>query len=116
MKRATTPNHIFVLPVESDSVQKFLLTYAQNGKIILEKSEKDMTVLGREWSVVLSQDETKLFKSDYANAQVRVLMNDGKALASDVFRIYVGLVLNDEELVSTRESALNLKNRMRCFR
>lgn len=101
MKRATTPSHVFVLPVEADTVNKFLLTYAQNGKIILEKNAEDMAVSGREWSVVLTQEETRLFKADYANAQVRVLMNDGRSLASDIFRIYVGSVLNDEELVST---------------
>lgn len=96
MKRASTPKHYFRLPIDASLVSKFLLTYSQNGKIVLEKTEENMTVEDGIWSVQLTQEETNLFKADYANAQVRILTTDGVCLPSQIFRLNVGPVLNDE--------------------
>ena len=57
MRRATTPRHEFTLPIDSTMIFKFLLTYTQDNKIILEKTESDMTVNGNVWSVELTQEE-----------------------------------------------------------
>lgn len=99
MRRATTPLHEFTLPFDSSTVFRFLLTYTQSDKVILEKTENDMTVNGNVWSVELTQEEANLFSEGYASAQIRVLTMGGEALASNPMQIYVGKVYNDEVLV-----------------
>lgn len=100
MRRASTPTHEFELPFDSSMVLRFLLTYKQGNRIILEKRESDMTVDGNIWSIKLTQEETNLFSDKtYAYAQIRVLTPGGDLLPSDIFRVYVGEVLNDEVLV-----------------
>lgn len=98
MRRLTTPTHTFTLPINADLVDKFLLTYTQDGKIILEKNRDDMSVNGNVWSVKLTQEETKLFAEDVARAQIRILTTGGDALASDKMRFYVDGVFNEEVL------------------
>ena len=99
MKRATTPTHRFTLPVDASLIRRFLLTYTQNGKVVLEKRETDMAVEGNEWRIKLTQEEANLFdSSSLAHAQIRILTTGGDAMASQEYAIYVGRVLNDEVL------------------
>lgn len=99
MKRATTPTHEFTLPIEASLIRRFLLTYTQNGEIILEKRETDMAVNGNVWSVKLTQEEANLFTGGViARAQIRILTTGGDAMASGEYQIYVGPVFNDEVL------------------
>lgn len=99
MRRATTPTHEFTLPFDAAMVSRFLLTYKQGDKIILEKREADMSVEGNTWSYTLTQEETNLFATtDAAQAQIRVLTPSGNALASEVMAVVVDPVLNDEVL------------------
>lgn len=99
MIRATTPTHSFTLPFDASMVSKFLLSYSQRGKIVLEKTEENMTKSGNVWSVKLTQEETKKFMPDLdVTMQIRVLTTDGDAIASDAIRVKVKQVLNDEVL------------------
>lgn len=99
MRRATTPKHEFALPIDSELILRFLLTYSQHDKVVLEKTEKDMTKNGKVWSIELTQDETNQFSEGYAYAQIRILTTGGDALASNVIQIHIGKVFNDEVLV-----------------
>ncbi len=96
MKRATTPRHTFSIPIDPNTVAQILFTYAQNGDIILEKTGADAVNEGGAWTITLTQEETNLFQPDYADVQVRVLTVEGKAMASEIMRLNVGAVLNDE--------------------
>jgi uncharacterized protein YuzE len=98
LRRLTTPTHTFALPFDASAVDKFLLTYAQDEAIVLEKTEVDMDVNGHVWGVKLTQEETKLFKPGTAFAQIRVLMVGGDALASEPMRLWVDHVFNEEVL------------------
>ncbi len=99
MRRATTPTHTFTLPFDASMVSRFLLTYKQGAKIVLEKTEEDMTVDGNTWSVKLTQNETNRFTSaSDVVVQVRVLTPAGDALVSDPMELRVRDVLNDEVL------------------
>lgn len=111
MFRATTPKHTFIFDVDPDATFKeILVTYAQNGQVILNKRKEDMTfssgtdVDGNEiWMAVvqLTQTETNLFKTKNGpkvSVQLRVLTTDDEAFAFDKMTVSLQDVLNDEVL------------------
>ena len=112
MIRATTPTHSFIFSVDPEQFVKILVTYAQKDRIILEKTEEDMTFVkgqlcdgSERWvaSYRLSQEEANLFHTYYdksVNIQVRALTNDDTVYASDIKRIPLKDVLNDEVLTN----------------
>ena len=98
MIRATTPTHIFTFPDNPNTYDAILITYKQN-EIVLEKEKPDLTIDGNTASVMLTQEETKLFTPDaLVKVQVRVAYNGGEAFASPVTVLRVEDVLNDEVL------------------
>lgn len=112
MFRATTPKHIFIFTVDPTLFSRILITYAQNGNIILEKTKDDLEVKeiynsrtrNREWYAwfYLTQEETNLFnatKNKTIQLQIRILTTEGEALASEIYSIEVRNVLNDEVLI-----------------
>lgn len=111
MIRATTPKHIFVFEEDPENTFKtILITYSQNGQIILEKTKDNLEFTSfienkktlYSASYRLTQEETKKFESKPRNmidVQIRVLTYSGEALASDKKSIQVQDVLNDEVLV-----------------
>ena len=108
MIRATTPRHEFLFEDNPDTFSKMLITYSQQGKIVLEKTKEDMTfetVNGEASSYLgwlrLTQEETKLFSDQMAaSVQVRVLTTEGNAYASQIFQVHISHVLNDSVLSS----------------
>ena len=97
MKRLTTPTHRFVLQMPPETIKEVLITYAQNGKIILKKTTADIERNERVVTVKLTQEETKMFAADVdAEIEVRVLTLGGDALASEIIKTPVKRVLNDE--------------------
>ena len=108
MYRATTPKHIFYFNVDpNDNFSEILITYAQNGKIILEKHKSDLNFDEKQGQYKkygawfrLTQEETKLFSDDYGECeiQVRVKTNFGEVVAGPVQKVTVDAVLNDEVL------------------
>lgn len=110
MYRATTPTHYFCFgECNPESFKSILITYVQNDKIILEKTESDLT-FGSETideetkyyaSIKLTQEETKLFlakPNPAVTVQVRALDYAGNAVASCKTKISILDVLNDEVL------------------
>lgn len=103
MFRATTPLHKFTFEQDPNLFEEILITYAQNGKIVLEKRKADLSFSAGEdggylATVMLTQDETKLFHRGLVNIQVRALTANDEALSSDILSIPVKDVLNDEVL------------------
>lgn len=111
MFRATTPKHTFVFDVDPDATFKeILVTYAQEGKVVLEKEKENMT-FGEQQndqgdteylaSLKLTQEETNLFNtriSKNVTIQVRVLTVDDEAVAFNKIQIPLHDVLNDRVL------------------
>lgn len=95
MYRVTTPTHTFNLPFEANTIDKLILSYKQNGNVILEKTKEDVELTGRKLIVVLTQEETSLFDDRKAFVQLRVKIGD-KVLASNIIELYVTDVLNEE--------------------
>lgn len=111
MRRATTPVHTFVFPFPPEDLAKILLTYAQDGcdgGVILNKTEEDFVFEGNVGKVTLTQEETSSFiaKCDccdcndapYVQIQIRAKTTNGQALSTDIWRVPLKDVLNDEVL------------------
>lgn len=111
MIRATTPKHMFTFDVDpEETFSEILITYAQNGEIVLEKHKSDLTFESCDCfggktvytaSIKLTQEETNLFSANpkgIVNIQVRAITENGDAIASDIMQISVQNVLNDEVL------------------
>ena len=121
MIRATTPKHIFIFEVDPSEFKRILITYEQDGHIVMEKDQDDLTfesetddetgeTIYTAW-YRLSQEETAKFlpeqtffgtrseKHTRVSVQVRVLTTSDEALASDKKTLNVQDVLNDEVLV-----------------
>lgn len=104
MYRATTPIHTFSLPISTADCKDILITYKQGKNIVLEKYMDDrvlpsgMTINNKTITIVLTQEESKLFKAVAATVQVRILTDAGTVCASDIFNFKVKDVLDDDEL------------------
>lgn len=109
MYRATTPTHSFIFDIDPDATfRTILITYAQEGDIVLEKGKSDLTfstTTDRSGSTLyvaslrLTQQETNLFDADKnVVVQLRALTYAGEAVAFNRITVAVRNVLNDEVL------------------
>lgn len=98
IRRATTPKQIFTLDLENVSdLSEILITYAQRGVIVVERRKAMMTIEENKVWFRLTQEETLSFRENIpVEIQVRVFTPDGTALASDIFEVSVGRVLDEE--------------------
>lgn len=100
MRQGTTPTHTFSLPFETSSISKVRITYAQEDKIVLEKTEEDCKLDGATIIVKLSQEETLKFNENaFVKIQAKILSTDGNVLVSNKISLSVGDVLNKEVLI-----------------
>lgn len=114
MYRVTTPTHKFIFSEPVSDCRELLVTYSQYGHIMLEKHKSDFEFETEEVdgdtlytaTVVLTQEETKRFnvklpernEGTFVQCQVRILYDNGTALASDVVNVKLKDVLNEEIL------------------
>lgn len=108
MYRATTPVHKFIFEKNNPETFKVLnIYYSQQGVELLKKEKADCNFSMTETedgeiymaSIMLTQEETKLFKSRYpVKIQLRALTETGYALATDEYEVKVKDVINDEVL------------------
>lgn len=99
MRQGTAPRHIFSLPFEASELKTIQITYAQQGKLILQKQTADCTREGRQISVRLTQEETFRFDPGYKTAvQLRALMSDGTPVASGIKFVAIQPSLDKEVL------------------
>lgn len=100
MRRGSTPTLKFELPLEIDNnVTKLRLTFEQNDKTVVEKTEKEIMINEQFFSVQLTQEETLSFDSSCPiRMQVKIRTTDGNVVPSDVVLIECKDVLNEEIL------------------
>ena len=100
MIRGTTPTHKFRIPFNTDMVKDVRISYAQDGVIIAEKTVEDCVLEGNEITIKLTQEETlKFHDKRQVELQVRLLTKDGNAMATSIYTLSAGKVLNEEVLV-----------------
>lgn len=84
MRRGTTPTHTFLIPFGSDEIKTIRIVQAQENRIVVAKDNDEITISDNTATTKLTQEETLKFRSDVpVKIQVRVLMTDGTALASE---------------------------------
>ena len=99
MIRGTTPTLTFVLPFDTSVIKSAFVTVESNG-IGIEKALADCTLEGNVLYTTLTQEETlQLPKNWRAEVQLRVLLNDGKALATEIYEVKVADILKEGVIV-----------------
>ena len=92
----TTPKHTFNLPFKTILIAQVRVVYAQNGTALFTKTKEHCVLEDSTVSVTLTQEDT--FKFDHKSPveiQLRILTNDGCALASIPKKIPVTKCLED---------------------
>ena len=86
--RGTTPYHTFLLPMASADIDTIYITYSQNGQIIVEKSNADITLVDVEQDLTefitdtntgdsfSSNDLYQVDEESYCNATVHLTQED----------------------------------------
>lgn len=99
MIRGTTPTHIFNLPIETEKIKKVRVTYAQNDRILVVKTENDVALTPTAIRLTLKQEDTLRFAANMpVYIQLKVLTIGDLVLASPVKPIPVSVILNEEVL------------------
>ena len=100
MIRATTPTHVFTLPdtLTTEDMTEILVTYSQCDHKIVEKTKKDLELSANQFSVKLTQQEMNKFQAGLALIQVRAKNQEDEVMASQIFKVKVRPVLNQEVL------------------
>ena len=104
MIRGTTPRHIFTLPDAMADVEfvALYITYQQRRKTVLEKTLDDVQRDGTTLTVHLTQTETLAFGRGYVTEpvyiQIRLKLDDGTAMASDLMKTSVQQILKEGEI------------------
>ena len=101
MRRGTTPTLVLEMPSEIPvkDLLELVLSIQQKNKGVIEKRLFDMTAdeTANALEVVLTQEETLLLQdSRVADVQVKVKFTDGSVIASEVIRVPVSEILNEE--------------------
>lgn len=94
MRRGTTPTNTFTVDIDLTAATIFV-TYAQKCGVVVEKTGEDLTVTENSISLTLTQEETLRFTPDAVFIQIRYVMPDGTADASNIIQTTVGAVLKD---------------------
>lgn len=109
MIRGTTPTHTFKFgTLNPEELTQLNVYYAQRGEVILTKTKADFnfnSLIDDDITLYsaytkLTQEETLLFSPRIeVEIQVRVLTDDGIAMASPKYKVPVQNVLDDEVLI-----------------
>lgn len=127
--RGTTPYHTFLVPLAPNQIQKVHITYQQNGKVIFDKTNKDIDIkhiitttenaeingvdnlsetqeTNSQITLHLTQSDTLKFevypaeRKNIILIQLRILDSDGEAYASEIMRERVCDVLKNGTIKS----------------
>lgn len=98
MKRGTTCKHTFRTNVDLTNATVFV-TYQQGKSTILEKTNDELEIQARKLIVNLTQEDTLSFAANSTvTIQVRYVMADGTADASNKVTINVQDIIKDGEI------------------
>ena len=93
IRRGVTTTHTFNLPCSIGLINKILIIYKQNNKVILEKVFEEVQLAAFSESLIyykLSESDTLRFKPDTsATVQMKAMLNDGSIIQSDIVNLTI---------------------------
>ena len=101
MIRGTTPTLVFHTPYKGDMVASGFITFTQRGDILLDIpiSDSSVEVSNNAIALTLTQAQTLMFDPQGKNlVQIRLVLEDGSVVASNIVTISVGKILKDGEI------------------
>lgn len=101
MRRGTTPTLTFSTPYAAELIASGYITFKQRGAIILDVplSDNSVTIQDNAISIDLTQDQTLVMTTaDECKAQIRAVLESGKAVASNIVEIPVCAILKEGEI------------------
>ena len=94
MHRGTTPANTFNVNVDLREARIYI-SYYQRGRVIVEKTGDDLFVIESQITTELTQEETLRFKAGPVRIQIRYVMPDGTADASNIIETTAEEILKD---------------------
>lgn len=98
VQRGTTTTNVFTVDTDLTEASEIYVSYAQGGKVIVEKTLSDgvSVVSDEEVTVDLTQEDTLALNEHYpVRVQIRVKFPSGSAIASNVMKANVGEILKE---------------------
>lgn len=99
MRRGTTPTCSFTTEFLASEIADGYITFSQSKQTVLEKqiTDENVVVSDNLIELVMTQEDTLSFKQNPLNAQVqiRLRLNNGKAVASNIVTFDVKAILKD---------------------
>lgn len=97
MYRGTTPTHIFTdLPANRDDISDLWISYAQKGEEVFSVSISAIKFIAdNAVELTLDQNKTLSLSKGRVEIQMRILLADGTALASEVVSLPVKEILRE---------------------
>jgi len=94
MRRGSTPTNVFLVDLDLTAATVFV-SYEQGGKVIIEKTGTDLTVTDEDITLTLTQEETLRFSPGEVLIQIRYVMPNGTADASNIIRTTAERIIKD---------------------
>lgn len=99
MRRGTTPTLTFNISADGTLIKTLYITFKQLGDIVFEKTKNDCKVESDKIICELSQKETLKFKDKKdIQMQIRAVMDDDTAIASNIMITRIGEILKEGEI------------------
>ena len=101
MRRGTTPTLTFTTPYAANLVESGFITFNQRGTTVLDVplSDSSVTIADQSISITLTQEQTLAFTiAAPCEAQIRAVLDSGKAVASNIVCIPICAILKDGEI------------------
>ena len=95
--RGTTPTNTFNVNVDLREATIFI-SYYQRGRVVIEKTGDDLTVTENQIETTLTQEETLRLRTGPVRIQIRYVMEDGMADASNIIETTSEEILKDGEI------------------
>lgn len=98
LRRGTTPTLTFETPYTKDDIADGWITFKQYDCIVIDKNIADVTFIGSDIVLQMSQKETLKLYDGVCTIQVRLRLKDGNAVASNIVCVKVEDVLKDGDI------------------
>ena len=94
MRRGSTPVNTFDVDIDLTEATVFV-TYEQNGVVVLEKTGEELAISEKKIVLTMTQEETLLFRPGKVLIQIRYVLPNGAADASNIISTTFERIIKD---------------------